>query len=86
LEDDHSSAKYDPSSGCLTVTLTKEVSGEEFEDLDLLSRLLAPRSEPREDRHPVIEVLASKDDEVAALAEDTERLSLEQEHEVFLEG
>lgn len=86
MEDDQSSAKYDPSSGYLTVTLTKEVPGEEFEDLDLLSKLLAPDSEAREGRQPKIEVLYSKEDEVAALTEGTEKLSLEQEHEVFLEG
>ena len=35
LEDDQSSANYDPSSGTLTVTLTKEHPGEIFDDLDL---------------------------------------------------
>lgn len=86
LEDDNSSAKYDPSNGFLTVELTKEVPGEEFEDLDLLSKLLAPRSELRNEQHPKIEVIDSKDDDVALLVENTEKLSLEQEHEVFLEG
>ncbi|KAF5365617.1 hypothetical protein D9758_003180 [Tetrapyrgos nigripes] len=43
IEDDASSAKYDPGSGYLTVTLTKQVKGEEFKDLDLLAKLLAPR-------------------------------------------
>lgn len=44
VEDDHSSAQYDPSSAYLTIVLTKEVPGEHFEDLDLLARLLAPSS------------------------------------------
>jgi protein SHQ1 len=44
LEDDESSAHYDPASGYLTVTLTKVVKGEPFADLDLLAKLLAPRA------------------------------------------
>ena len=86
LEDENSSAQYDPSSGYLTVTLTKEVPGEEFEDLDLLSKLLAPKAECRNDQHPVIEVINSTDDEIMQLAENTKQLSLEQEREVFMEG
>ena len=70
----------------MTVELTKEVPGEEFEDLDLLSKLLTPSSNARNERHPMIEVINSKDDGVALLTENTEKLSLEQEHEVFLEG
>ncbi len=42
MEDDDSYAKYDPSSAFLTVRLMKEEKGAHFEDLDLLSRLLAP--------------------------------------------
>jgi len=86
LEDDNSSAEYDPSNGYLTVQLTKEVSGEEFEDLDLLSKLLAPKPDFRDKRQPIIEVIDSKDDDVALLAENTAKLSLEQKHEEFLQG
>ena len=81
-EDDASSARYDPSNGYLIVTLTKEVPGEHFEDLDLLAKLLAPRPGPEVQSHPVIEVVG--DDAVDRLSCQTERLSLE--HEVFLEG
>lgn len=42
VEDDESRAQYDPSSGYLTIVLTKEVPGEHFKDLDLLAQLLAP--------------------------------------------
>ena len=42
VENDESSAQYDPSSGYLTIVLTKEVPGQHFKDLDLLARLLAP--------------------------------------------
>jgi protein SHQ1 len=60
LEDDESSAIYNPSSGFLTVTLTKEIKGQEFPDLDLLAKLLAPKPTQAPTRsNPVIEVLAS---------------------------
>ncbi|KAF9065291.1 SHQ1 protein-domain-containing protein [Rhodocollybia butyracea] len=52
VEDDASSAQYDPSTGYLTVTLTKEIKGQEFDDLDLLAKLLAPRPTVQE---PLIE-------------------------------
>jgi hypothetical protein len=42
VEDDESSAQYDPSSGYLTIILTKEVPAEHFKDLDLLAQLLTP--------------------------------------------
>ena len=80
VEDDASSAVYDPSTGYLTVTLTKEVPGQDFKDLDLLAKLLAPRPAPS---RPVIEVLDSQDvaddDEANELVERTQELTLEQE-------
>lgn len=86
-EDDEAAAQYDPSSGFLTVTLTKAVSGHHFEDLDLLAKLLAPRpTEPRSEG-PVIEVLDTQDAEESPeddLVARAEGLSLEQ-HE-FLDG
>ena len=63
LEDDASSAVYDPSTGYLTVTLTKEVPGQDFKDLDLLAKLLAPRPPSDAPPQPVIEVLDSEDAE-----------------------
>lgn len=86
LEDDESSAQYDPSSGYLTVTLTKAVKGQTFDDLDLLAKLLAPR--PSKPEGPLIEVLDSQeaptDDE--ELANATGRLSMSQEQQEILEG
>ncbi|KAF8892576.1 SHQ1 protein-domain-containing protein [Infundibulicybe gibba] len=79
VEDDSSSAKYDPSSGYLTVTLTKEVHGQIFEDLDLLAKLLAPRPKAAP---PVIEVMESTTEPITDLDElvnKTSTLSLEQE-------
>ncbi|KAF5391376.1 hypothetical protein D9757_002057 [Collybiopsis confluens] len=57
IEDDASSAQYDPSTGYLTVTLSKEIKGQEFKDLDLLAKLLAPRPTVQE---PLFEVIASQ--------------------------
>jgi len=60
VEDDRSSAVYDPASGYLTLTLTKLRHGEDFPDLDLLGRLLAPPAQSTP-RNPTIEVLDSQD-------------------------
>ncbi|KAG5647129.1 hypothetical protein DXG03_001084 [Asterophora parasitica] len=87
LEDDSSSAQYDPSSGYLTVTLTKENKGQVFDDLDLLAKLLAPRPSVA---HPTIEVISEstkQEDEPTAeeyLATKTNALSLEHEREEIL--
>ncbi|TFY51075.1 hypothetical protein EVG20_g11176, partial [Dentipellis fragilis] len=60
VEDDDSSAVYDPSTGYLTVTLTKETKGADFPDLDLLAKLLAPKPVSKNaPRGPMIEVIAS---------------------------
>ncbi|KAJ7881388.1 SHQ1 protein-domain-containing protein [Mycena olivaceomarginata] len=77
VEDEQSTAKYDPSSGYLTVTLTKEVKGQVFPDLDLLSKLLAPRpSQPA----PLIEVIGQEEDDATDdLVAQTNALSLEQD-------
>jgi protein SHQ1 len=71
-DDDVSSAQYDPGPGTLTATLTKANPGQVFEDLDLLSKLLAPR--PTQNA-PVIEVLSSNEEE-----DDEEELSSMTEH------
>ncbi|KAI9490919.1 SHQ1 protein-domain-containing protein [Zychaea mexicana] len=66
VEDDDSSAKYDPSSGQFHVRITKENKGEHFTDLDLLSKLLARRGEAPEESNkkttkPLIEVIGGED-------------------------
>jgi len=65
------------------VTLTKEIKGQEFKDLDLLAKLLAPR--PTMYTPPSIEVVSTQDtadeDELVAKTQD---LSLEQKE--LLEG
>ncbi|KAF8911140.1 SHQ1 protein-domain-containing protein [Gymnopilus junonius] len=75
VEDENSSANYDPSSGTLTITLTKENKGETFDDLDLLAKLLAPRKPVQEP--PLIEVLSSDILSADDLVERTQALSLE---------
>jgi protein SHQ1 len=60
----------------LTITLTKEIKGQEFKDLDLLTKLLAPRKITTE---PNIEVLSTQDnEEEAELVAKTDKLTLEQ--------
>lgn len=78
MEDDFSSAQYDPSSGYLTLTLSKVIPGQEFKDLDLLVKLLAPRPAVPQ---PLIEVISedqacNKDQDLIAR---TEALSLERD-------
>lgn len=75
VEDDDSSANYDPTSGYLTVTLTKQTKGEVFEDLDLLAKLLAPRPSVHEPS-PSIEMLHPESDD---LISKTQSLSLNDE-------
>lgn len=84
LEDDRSSAQYDPGAGYLTVTLTKKVKGQDFKDLDLLAKLLAPRPTTQQ---PLIEVLATENTiqrEEEQLIARTQGLSLE--HQEILAG
>jgi protein SHQ1 len=88
LEDDESSASYDPSSGTLAVRLTKETPGLHFPDLDLLAKLLAPRSaaalnEQGRAQKPLIEVLDNTD---ALAAQLDDQLRLDPEHEIFANG
>jgi len=61
VEDDQSSAVYDPASGYLTLTLTKLNRGENFPNLDLLGKLLAPPPAAQSTRNATIEVLSSQD-------------------------
>ena len=88
-EEDGSAARYDAGAGFLYVTLNKQVKGQEFKDLDLLSKLLAPR--PTQAQTPAIEVISSQeadtaraDDDVDRLSAQAERLTLEQDE--FLQG
>lgn len=88
LEDEASSAAYDPGTGYLTVTLTKSIKGEEFRDLDLLAKLLAPPQSHNDgpSGQPTIEVLSSDSavTDESELVDRTESLTLEQKE--ILEG
>jgi len=59
--DGNPSSVYDPGSGYLTITLSKLTKGQHFKDLDLLSKLLAPR--PPAFTQPLIEVVDLEQDE-----------------------
>lgn len=86
-DDEGSEARYDAGSGYLTVSLTKAVPGEQFGDLDLLAKLLAPRASEQAQQGPLIEVLdteesaGSPEDELVAR---TQNLSLDRQE--ILEG
>lgn len=86
VEDDSSTAFYDPSTGYLTITLTKAVKGQTFADLDLLAKLLAPRSS-QPPPAPSIEVLESPpgEDGISELSRRATQLTLEDQDE-FLRG
>ncbi|EPT05845.1 hypothetical protein FOMPIDRAFT_1026741 [Fomitopsis schrenkii] len=83
--EEDSSASYDAGSGYLSVTLSKEIPGQEFNDLDLLAKLLAPRPAEQPAQQPLIEVLSSENadgediDADEQLAQQTRRLTLEQQ-------
>ena len=68
VEDDDSSAVYDPTSGNLTVTLTKKFPGEDFKDLDILAKMLAPPKRDDIPSNPLIEVIDSKEAEAGGEA------------------
>ncbi|KAF7303612.1 CS domain-containing protein [Mycena indigotica] len=78
-DDDQANATYDAGEGWLTVTLVKQEKGQEFADLDLLGKLLAPK--PSAPRQPEIEVIGSEEDELVA---QTEGLSLSSEQQEIL--
>lgn len=87
VEDDSSSALYDPSTGYLTITLTKAVKGQTFANLDLLARLLVPRSsEPLST--PAVEVLETpqEEDNVGDLSRRATRLTLGEDDELMRGG
>ncbi|KAG7092282.1 hypothetical protein E1B28_008644 [Marasmius oreades] len=79
-EDDASSAQYDPGSGYLTITLTKHVHGQHFEDLDLLAKLLAPRP-VLPPKQPIIELLDRDEAAEADLSSQTQELAVDDEEQ-----
>ncbi|KAF9519902.1 hypothetical protein BS47DRAFT_1374939 [Hydnum rufescens UP504] len=89
LEDDDPDSSYDPSSGFLTVRLAKANHGVVFQDLDLLSKLLAPPTVCGQQGPPLIEVLSSNEvDSGAPPSLEGEDLTehLRKEREIFLEA
>ena len=78
VEDDQSSAVYDPASGYLTLALTKLNRGENFPDLDLLSKLLAPPAQSTP-HNATIEVLDSQDNSGHTVTNDSGATSTERE-------
>ncbi|KAJ2786159.1 hypothetical protein GGI15_001685 [Coemansia interrupta] len=78
VEDETSSASFDAASGDISVSLAKQVHGEKFENLDLLTSLLATRREKLAEasqgkervRRPIIEEIGaaiSAEDQMAIM-------------------
>lgn len=86
VEDEASSAAYDPVSGYLSVTLTKASQGHDFKDLDILAKLLAP---PEPASQSLIEVIDSQNLDGLSLEENATALSrdnLSSDQKAVLEG
>ncbi|CEI99810.1 hypothetical protein RMCBS344292_13890 [Rhizopus microsporus] len=64
IEDDQSKATYDPSAGQFTIKVSKETKGEQFADLDLLTKLLARTGETEKKKKPMIEVVGEESTEM----------------------
>src|ERR1044072_1536222 len=62
MGNDNINASYDITAGEMNIKIPKETPGEEFPDLDLLTKLLAPRS-IRAPERPLIEVIGGNDDD-----------------------
>ncbi|RIA98554.1 SHQ1 protein [Glomus cerebriforme] len=62
VDDDRVNASYDIATGEMNIKIPKETPGEEFLDLDLLTKLLAPKSVNKVPERPLIEVIGDNDD------------------------
>jgi len=77
VENGQEKAQYDISKGTIQVLLPKEQPGQEFEDLDLLGRLLARKQDPNLPPGPSIQVIGGDDnpnplEELKAMVDDEE--------------
>lgn len=61
MGDDHINASYDITAGEMNIKIPKETPGEEFPDLDLLTKLLAPKCINKVSEKPLIEVMRDND-------------------------
>ncbi|CAG8696071.1 4465_t:CDS:2, partial [Funneliformis mosseae] len=62
VDDDRVNASYDIAAGEMNIKIPKETPGEEFPDLDLLTKLLAPKSVKKIEK-PLIEVIEGDNDD-----------------------
>ncbi|XP_013414830.1 protein SHQ1 homolog [Lingula anatina] len=67
IEDGRETAQYEAESGSFTIRIPKEVPGQWFEGLDMLTKLLAPKGESSASL-PVMEVLG---EDISASGDDT---------------
>ena len=88
MDDDHVNASYDISSGEMNIKIPKETPGEEFPDLDLLTKLLAPKSANKVPERPLIEIIGGDDgdnkDDNELFEKEGERKPYENNNDDFL--
>ena len=75
VEDERAYTKYDATNGEYRVRIAKEISGTHFEDVDMLTKLLAPAGE-REIKQPLIEVLEDGETEESDHTSDVPTIKL----------
>lgn len=71
IEDERANTKYDAENGDYLIKIAKEVPGTHFEDLDMLTKLLATPGE-RQLKQPLIEVVGDGDNEGSGSSSDEE--------------
>lgn len=61
MDDERAKATYNVAEGDLTVVLPKETPGEDFPDLDMLTKLLVRKADlgEKQIKRPLIEVISS---------------------------
>src|SRR6266542_4426120 len=62
MDNDYVNASYDITAGEMNIKIPKETPGEEFPDLDLLTKLLAPKNINKVPEKPLIEVIEDNND------------------------
>ncbi|KAF9189489.1 hypothetical protein BGZ51_009525 [Haplosporangium sp. Z 767] len=76
VDDERAKATYNVGTGELTVVLPKETPGEDFPDLDMLTKLLVRKGDlaEKQNKRPLIEVISSGE-----TLEGTEKLQLDED-------
>lgn len=71
VDDDNSHSKFDTDSGEFSFTYDKKIAGEEFQDLDFITKFLSPKVSVTEGNR-TIEILSSAENEGIVITEDAD--------------